>query len=66
MPLTATEMLQYATVRLKVKHADGTRSSGTAFHFNYDILGHKVPVLVTNKHVMEGAEANFLNSPARW
>jgi hypothetical protein len=56
MDLAPSEMLQYATVRLDVERLDGTRSFGTAFHFAFMIDGEFVPVLVTNKHVLDDAQ----------
>jgi hypothetical protein len=54
--LTPSEMLTYSTVRLECTLADGGRSTGTGFFFDFlDSETTSVPAIVTNKHVVEGA-----------
>ena len=63
--LSLTEQLAYSTVRLEVASKNGI-SVGTSFFFSYDINDSiKVPVLVTNKHVIVGGQiGTFLLSEA--
>lgn len=57
MPLTLSEQLLYSTVKLIVTKGDGATSSGTAFFFQLPASEGDIPVLVTNKHVIEGGVA---------
>lgn len=47
-PMTTTEYLMYNTIRLM----DLNGSSGTGFLFNYVIGEENIPVIITNKHVV--------------
>lgn len=47
-PISVSEKMLYNTVRLET--LDG--SSGTGFFFNFDIDNKIVPILITNKHVI--------------
>ncbi len=49
-PKTISEQLQYSTVRL----VTASGSTGTGFFFEFSFEGKKVPVIVTNKHVIKG------------
>lgn len=52
-PLTVSEQLCYSTVRVETD-----TGTGTAFYFQFDVdKDTKVPLLVTNKHVVEGAKS---------
>lgn len=54
--LTVAEQLMHTTVRLECALADGRGSTGTGFFFSYLLDGDRsIPVIVTNKHVVEGA-----------
>lgn len=57
MPLSITEQLSYSTVRLECQTPSGL-STGTGFFFKFleNENGH-VPVIVTNKHVIQNATA---------
>jgi hypothetical protein len=65
--LTPTELLAHATVRIECSNASGGASSGTGFFyllFNHG--GQSVPVIVTNKHVLQGnINARFVLTLAR-
>ncbi|HEX5534874.1 MAG TPA: serine protease [Actinomycetales bacterium] len=53
---TASEQLFFTTVYLAGVDAAGATWTGTGFIINYEVVGGgSVPVLVTNKHVVEGA-----------
>lgn len=55
IPVTLSEQLLYATTRMVVHLEDGEESIGTSFFFQYSIdEQHKLPVIITNKHVIEG------------
>ena len=47
-PTSISEKMMFNTVRLVSN--DG--SSGTGFFYNFDINGKTIPVIVTNKHVI--------------
>jgi hypothetical protein len=53
--LSPAEQIMLSTVRIECKSNKGNISTGTGFFFNYQIDDKKVPVIVTNKHVVEGA-----------
>lgn len=56
-PETISELLLFSTVRIESTRANGAKSCGTGFFFNH-ILDEKrmVPLIVTNKHVVQGAD----------
>lgn len=55
-PLAPSEQIAHSTVRIEVEAADGKRGTGTGFFFSFANEGGKyVPVIVTNKHVVDGA-----------
>ena len=55
-PLAPSEQIAHSTVRIEVETADGKRGTGTGFFFRFaDEGGKHVPVIVTNKHVVDGA-----------
>src|SRR5690606_7472034 len=57
MPLSITEQLAYSTVRLECQTPNGL-STGTGFFFKFLENGDQhVPVIVTNKHVIQNATA---------
>ncbi|WP_339443940.1 trypsin-like peptidase domain-containing protein [Pseudomonas hunanensis] len=51
---TNTEKMFFSTVKLTTFAADGSEGSGTAFFFHLEKDGVDYPLLVTNKHVVEG------------
>ena len=54
--LSAAEQLMHTTVRLECELADGGISTGTGFFFAFRVGdGQQIPLIVTNKHVVEGA-----------
>ena len=55
MNLSMTEQLAYSTTRIVAKVGKQTRS-GTGFFFRFDFGRATVTVLVTNKHVVQGAK----------
>lgn len=57
MPLTPSEQLTHATVRIETNYADGSVGTGTGFFFNFADKepGFRIPTIVTNKHVIAGA-----------
>ena len=57
--LSASEMISYSTVRIECIYKNGSKGTGTGFFFNFlenKLDGKYVPVIVTNKHVINGAE----------
>ncbi len=57
MPLSVTEQLAYSTVRLECQTPNGL-STGTGFFFKFlENRDQPVPVIVTNKHVIQDATA---------
>jgi hypothetical protein len=74
MNLTISEKLSYSTVRIECKFNEGIVGTGTGFFFNFlenKETGEQVPVIITNKHVINGAlrgkiiftKSNENNSP---
>lgn len=56
MSLTASEQLTFSTVRIECQIQTGEVSTGTGFFFRFLEFGEQfIPVIVTNKHVVEGA-----------
>ncbi len=62
MALSIAERLMHSTVRIETLDEDGQRSSGTGFFYAFDVDETSYfPVLITNKHVVEGAtEGDFV------
>ena len=55
--LAPSEQLTYNTVRLECHLGSGGTSTGTAFFFTFLQDGQRgIPTLITNKHVVAGAE----------
>lgn len=64
--LTAAEQLMHTTVRLECTLKDGRGSTGTGFFFSYPIdAEHNIPVIVSNKHVIENAKTGTFVLTAR-
>jgi hypothetical protein len=58
MNLSASEQLTYSTVRIECEFASGGGGTGTGFFFRFlddKETGLHVPVVITNKHVIEGS-----------
>jgi V8-like Glu-specific endopeptidase len=56
MTLSIAEQLMHTTVRLECTLANGQLSTGTGFFFTFPLDGGKnIPLIVTNKHVIEGS-----------
>ena len=54
--LTAAETLMHTTVRLESELSNGAISTGTGFFFSFLLENNQqIPVIVTNKHVIENA-----------
>lgn len=55
MSLSISEQLTYSTVRIECSLTNGSVSTGTGFFFNFDEKpdGSHIPVIITNKHVIE-------------
>lgn len=63
MDLSVTEQLSYSTVRVECEDVRGTKSSGTGFFMSFKENrqdGLHIPVVITNKHVIEGAKKGTL------
>lgn len=55
--LTISEQLMHTTVRLECTSKDGSVSTGTGFFFKFHLNSEeRSTVIVTNKHVIEGAQ----------
>ena len=55
-PTTPSEQLLFNTVRIEVKTKDGS-GTGTGFFFMLKVAENRhMPLIVTNKHVVKGAE----------
>lgn len=53
----ALDQLYYLTTRIEVSLKDGGTATGTGFFYGlHDVGNSSVPVLITNKHVIEGAK----------
>jgi Trypsin-like peptidase domain len=59
---TASASLFYSTVRIVCTASDGSKNLGTAFFFEFrDSPGMCLPLVITNKHVVEGSDfSDFL------
>src|SRR5215212_3416876 len=59
-PLSMSEQLTHCTVRIECQSLSGEISLGTGFFFKFlqagDAGDTHVPVIITNKHVIEGAQ----------
>ncbi|WP_426348818.1 S1 family peptidase [Alloiococcus sp. CFN-8] len=58
MNLSISEQLSYSTVRIECQYADGSSGTGTGFFFRLlenKETGEHIPVVITNKHVINGA-----------
>lgn len=52
---SVTEALFFTTVKISTWNADGIEGSGTGFIFQMERDGNHYPIIVTNKHVIEGS-----------
>ena len=63
MDLSIIEQLCSSTVRIETTSYEGISYSGTGFFFNLSVDEKVVPLLVTNKHVVEGmSQGRFIMS----
>lgn len=54
--LSPVEQLSHSTVRIECDFPDGSRGTGSGFFYSLSKTGERhVPVIVTNRHVIEGA-----------
>lgn len=61
IPVSPGEQLLFSTVRIVAYISDKETSIGTGFFFNFKIDDKRIaPVLITNKHVLEGASKAIL------
>lgn len=63
MSLSISEQLAYSTVRIECQYNDGSSGTGTGFFFRFlenKEDGTYVPVVITNKHVINGAKKGRL------
>ena len=54
MNLSTMEKLCFSTVRIETNNAVGNNCSGTGFFFNLTVDENVIPLIVTNKHVVQG------------
>lgn len=55
-PASILEQMLFATVRIETTLASGVQAYGTGFFYNYGLDdGRELPLIVTNRHVVEGA-----------
>ena len=54
------EQLLFTTVRIETRDAQEKPGTGTSFIFNYQYQGQQYLFLVTNKHVVKGAQKGRL------
>lgn len=61
-PLSLSEQLAHSTVRIEIETVAGCKGTGTGFFYRFADQGDKhIPVIVTNKHVIEGAQRGRFN-----
>jgi hypothetical protein len=54
--LSPIEQLSHSTVRIECEFPDGSRGTGTGFFYSLARQGDKhIPVIITNRHVIEGS-----------
>jgi hypothetical protein len=56
-----TDQLVHSTVKIETICSDGSTYSGTGFFFQFNIDGKFVPVIITNKHVVEDSIKGFIH-----
>lgn len=63
MNLSLSEKLTYSTIRIECEDINGKLSTGTGYFFNFRVnkeTGDCIPVLITNKHVIQNAKKGRL------
>lgn len=61
VPKTPAEQLLYSTVRIQTQNGDGGTGVGTGFFYVHRIDESRwIPLIMTNKHVIEGAQVGNL------
>ncbi len=58
-PFSLSDLLTYCTIRIEAEGTQG-KSYGSGFFFEYNINNLNVPVIVTNKHVIQGTSLGKL------
>lgn len=60
--MTISEKIQHSTIRIQTNLLTVGVSTGTGFFFNFTIdqIGAQVPVIITNKHVIEDSYSGFI------
>lgn len=55
--MTLSEQVQHSTIRIQTNLSSGGNSTGTGFFFKFleEENGEHIPVIITNKHVIEGS-----------
>lgn len=56
MDYSISEQITYSTVRIECQYLDGTIGTGTGFFFTFSKNEGDVTVVITNKHVINGAK----------
>ena len=59
-PDSIAEKLLFTTIRIETRTLDGNSGTGTGFAFVHKVGENNIPVLVTNKHVINGASSGSL------
>jgi hypothetical protein len=59
--LSLSEQLIHSTVRIECELGSGSFTSGTGYYFQFEINGNSIPLLVTNKHVIEDSITGHLH-----
>lgn len=57
--LSILEQLRFCTTRIETEDSSGNKYSGTGFFFELTVDDKIVPLLITNKHVVEGMEKGW-------
>ena len=63
MELSIYEQISYSTIRIECQNTDSRLCTGTGFFFNFlqdDIKNQNIPVIITNKHVVNNAQSGTL------
>ncbi|MDR2577788.1 MAG: hypothetical protein LBC70_03115 [Chitinispirillales bacterium] len=59
--MTITEQLTYSTVRIECIKNNNEIHTGSGYFFRFKEIGEMlIPVVITNKHVIEGAQKGTL------
>ncbi|ETA66613.1 hypothetical protein MettiDRAFT_0010 [Methanolobus tindarius DSM 2278] len=61
MDMKLTDLLVHSTVKIETICSDDSTYSGTGFFFQFSIDGQFVPVIITNKHVIEDSIKGYIH-----